>query len=139
MASKRKTYTIATRAKILSAAKGWPTIELSDGSTVKARERDVRLADAGGITTRRVGNRKYDCSRYIRKVNGKANVSASGNATMDNGDPLAKKLRGVELDDVYAQAAKVLGESEAALRAQYNHLHPGMQRMNLSNRMRAAA
>lgn len=139
MASKRKTYTIATRAKILATSKGWLTIELSDGSQVKARERDVRIADEGGIKNRRVGDRKYDCSKYVRKVNGKANVSAGGNATMDNGDELAKKLRGVELDDVYAAASKVLGESQAALRAKYAHLNPGMQRMNLGNRMRAAS
>lgn len=135
----RKTYTIATRAKILSTSKGWLTIELSDGSQVKARERDVRIADEGGISNRRVGDRKYDCSRYVRKLNGKTNLSASGNATMDNGDQLAKSLRGVELDEVYAQASKVLGESQAALRAKYAHLNPGMQRMNLGNRMRAAS
>lgn len=134
----RKTYTIATRAKILSVSKGWLTIELSDGSQVKARERDVRIADEGGITNRRVGDRKYDCSRYVRKVNGKTNVSNSGNATMDNGDALAKKLRGAALEDVYAEAAKILNESVSALQAKYKHLNPGMQRMNLGNRMRAA-
>lgn len=138
MASKRKTYTIATRAKILATSKGWLTIELSDGSQVKARARDVRIADEGGLTNRRIGNRRYDCSRYIRKVGGKTNVSNSGNATMDNGDALAKTLRGLALEDVYAEAAKVLGESQAALKAKYAHLNPGMQRMNLGNRMRAA-
>lgn len=134
----RKTYTIATRANILATTKGWLTIQLSDGSTVKARARDVRIADEGGITNRRVGDRKYDCSRYVRKVGGKPNLSASGNATMDNGDALAKQLRGLELDEVYSQAAKVLGESVSALRAKYEHLNVGMQRMNLGNRMRAA-
>lgn len=139
MASKRKTYTVPSRASIKAEAKGWLTIELSDGSQVKARARDVRFADEGGITNRRVGDRKYDCSRYVRKVNGKANLSNSGNATMDNGDALAKKLRGAALEDVYAEAAKVLGESVSALQAKYKHLNPGMQRMNLGNRMRAAS
>lgn len=139
MASKRKTYTIATRAKILATSKGWLTIELSDGSQVKARERDVRIADEGGITNRRVGDRKYDCSRYVRKVGGKPNLSNAGNATMDNGDAVAKRLRGAALEDVYAEAAKVLGESVSALQAKYKHLNPGMQRMNLGNRMRAAS
>lgn len=135
----RKTYTIATRAQILSTSKGWLTIQLSDGSQVKARARDVRIADEGGITNRRVGDRKYDCSKYVRKVNGRANLSNSGNATMDNGDALARKLRGAALEDVYAEAAKVLGESVSALQAKYKHLNPGMQRMNLGNRMRAAS
>lgn len=139
MASKRKTYTVPSRASIKATSKGWLTIELSDGSTVKARERDVRFADEGGITNRRVGDRRYNCSKYVRKINGHANVSAGGNATMDNGDALAKKLRGAELDDVYAAASKVLGESQAALKAKYAHLNPGMQRMNLGNRMRAAS
>lgn len=139
MASKRKTYTVPSRASIKATSKGWLTIELSDGSTVKARERDVRFADEGGLTNRRIGNRRYDCSKYVRKVGGKTNVSASGNATMDNGDELAKKLRGAELDDVYAQASKVLGETQTALKAKYAHLNPGMQRMNLGNRMRAAS
>lgn len=135
----RKTYTIATRSKILATSKGWLTIELSDGSQVKARARDVRIADEGGLTNRRIGNRRYDCSNYVRKIGGKTNVSNSGNATMDNGDALAKKLRGAALEDVYAEAAKVLGESVSALQARYKHLNPGMQRMNLGNRMRAAA
>ena len=134
----RKTYTIATRAQIKATSTGWLTIELSDGSTVKARARDVRVASEGGITNRRVGDRRFDCSRYVRKVGGKPNVSASGNATMDNGDELARKLRGAELDEVYAQASKVLGETQTALKQKYGHLNVGMQRMNLGNRMRAA-
>jgi hypothetical protein len=134
-----KTYTIATRAQIKSEAKGWLTIELSDGSTVKARAKNVRIADEGGITNRRVGDRRYDCSKYVRKVAGKALKSAGGNATMDNGDELAKKLRGAELDEVYKEASKILGETQTALRAKYGHLNVGMQRMNLGNRMRAAS
>jgi hypothetical protein len=139
MASKRKTYTIATRAQIKATSKGWLTIELSDGTTVKARAKDVRVASEGGITNRRVGDRRYDCSKYTRKVAGKALKSAGGNATMDNGDALAKTLRGAELDEVYAQAAKLLGETQTALKAKYSHLNAGMQRMNLGNRMRAAS
>lgn len=139
MASKRKTYTIATPAQILATSKGWLTIELSDGTTVKARKRDVRIASEGGISNRRVGDRRYDCSQYVRKVAGKSLKSAGGNATMDNGDELAKQLRGAELDDVYKQASIILGETQTALRAKYGHLNAGMQRMNLGNRMRAAS
>lgn len=139
MASKRKTYTVPSRESIVASARGWLTIRLSDGSEVKARERDVRFADEGGIKNRRVGDRRFDCSNYVRKVNGKANVSNAGNATMDNGDATAKRLRGMALEDVYAEASKVLGETQAALRARYEHLNVGMQRMNLGNRMRAAS
>lgn len=139
MASKRKTYTIPTRKEILSTSKGWLTIQLSDGSTVKARARDVRIASEGGIHNRRVGDRKYDCSGYVRKVGGKALKSAGGNSTMDNGDELAKQLRGADLDEVYSKASKILGETQTALKAKYGHLNPGMQRMNLGNRIRAAS
>jgi hypothetical protein len=139
MASKRKTYTVASRDQIKSESKGWLTVELSDGTTVKARARDVRVASEGGITNRRIGNRRYDCSGYVRKIGKVLNLSASGNATMDNGDDLAKSLRGAELDEVYKQASAILGETQTALKAKYAHLNVGMQRMNLGNRMRAAA
>lgn len=134
--NKRKTYTVPSRDSIVASAKGWLTIQLSDGSTVKARERDVRFADEGGIGNRRIGNRRYDCRRY--KAVSKGVKSVGGHATLDNGDALAKSLRGAELDDVYRQAAQLLGETQTALRARYGHLNVGMQRMNLGNRMRAA-
>lgn len=83
---------------------------------------------------KRVGNKdhKVDLSHYAKAV------SASGNASLDNGDETAKKLRGAELDDVYGTASKVLGESVKVLKARYKHLNPGMQRMNLGNRIRGA-
>jgi len=40
------------------------------------------------------------------------------------------------LDEVYRQAAGVLGEPEKALRDRYAHLGAGLQSMNLRNRMR---
>ena len=136
MASNRKTYTVKPE-QVIANIKGWLTLQLSDGSTVKARKRDVRVIE-GGITNRRVGDRRYNCSKYVRRIGDKPNVSANGNATMDNGDQIAKKLRGMELDAVYAEAARILGETQTALRQKYGHLNVGMQRMNLGNRMRAA-
>lgn len=52
-------------------------------------------------------------------------------------DEVAMSLQGLTLDEVYAIAAPALGSSEADLRAKYGHLNPGMQRMNLGNRMRS--
>lgn len=43
----------------------------------------------------------------------------------------------IPLDEMYKQAAKVLGEKEPDLRKKYAHLNPGLQGMNLRNRMRA--
>lgn len=52
-------------------------------------------------------------------------------------DELALALQGLTLDEVYAIAAPALGSSEEELRTKYGHLNPGMQRMNLGNRMRS--
>jgi hypothetical protein len=94
---------------------------------------------ANGARLKKVGEKEFDLSDY------EAVKSAGGNSSLDNGDKLAKSLRGLGLDDVYKEAAKVLGKDEAAaLYKRYNKregkepLNPGMQRMNLGNRMRAA-
>lgn len=85
-----------------------------------------------GRRIKRVGTKKYDLTEY------EAVKSAEGNSSLDCGDPVAEKLRGKPLDDIYGQAAKTLGESERSLRKRYSHLNAGMQRMNLGNRLRAA-
>ena len=64
--------------------------------------------------------------------------TAGGHVSVDCADAIATKLRGKTLDDVYAFAAKALGETEKELFAKYKHLNVGMQRMNLGNRVRAA-
>jgi hypothetical protein len=68
----------------------------------------------------------------------KERKTAGGNVSVDSGDELAQELRGANLEAVYQRAARALGVTEAALRAKYAHLNPGMQRMNLGNRMRGA-
>ncbi len=135
MASKKQTYSVAP-SQVVGPVRGWYTLTLTDGSTVKVRKSQIR--QLGGLTNRRVGNRRYDCSGYVRKYKGATLKSVSGHATMDNGDELAVELRGAELDKVYQIASKVLGETQTALKARYEHLNPGMQRMNLGNRIRAA-
>lgn len=136
MASNRKTYSVKPE-QVLANVKGWLTIKLSDGTEVKARKRDVKVIE-GGISNRRIGDRRHDCSGYVRRVQGKLLKSAAGHSTMDNGDEVAKQLRGADLEAVYKQAAKLLGEPIKDLQAKYGHLNVGMQRMNLGNRMRAA-
>lgn len=53
-------------------------------------------------------------------------------------DALTARLAGMALDGVYTAAAQELGVAEADLRAKYGHLNPGLQRMNLGNRLRTA-
>jgi len=98
----------------------------------KSKVDDEGEEEDAGVKLRRVGNTKHDCSGYVKAK------SATGNKTLDSGDALAVELRGLELDDVYARAAKDLGVTETSLRAQYKALNPGMQRMNLGNRIRGA-
>lgn len=66
-------------------------------------------------------------------------VTASGRKAIDVGDEVATQLRGSDLSDVYKAASEATGVSQKALREQYGHLNPGMQRMNLGNRIRGAA
>lgn len=91
--------------------------------------REKALAD--GVRLKRVGDKEFDLSDY------EAVKSAGGNSSLDCGDELAKDLRGMELDDVYKLAAKKLDMPEKVLRSRYAKLNPGMQRMNLGNRLRA--
>ncbi len=89
---------------------------------------------AEGAVLKRVGDKQFDLSDY------QAVKSAGGNSSLDNGDALAKSLRGLDLDDVYKEYARMFGKEDAeAMRKRYAKLNVGMQRMNLGNRMRAAA
>ena len=60
--------------------------------------------------------------------------------SMDNNDPIAQALRAIDsLDEMYEYVAQQLQMDEVELRQKYGHLNSGMQRMNLGNRLRAAA
>lgn len=66
-------------------------------------------------------------------------VAKSGRKSLDNGDEIAKLLRGKSLEDAYAFTAKKLDVSERSLKEKYGKLNEGMQRMNLGNRLRGLA
>lgn len=76
-----------------------------------------------------------DLTRY--EVSDKIKT-ASGRKAVDTADAVAKKLRGCDLSEAYKLASEVTGEAQTALRRKYEHLNPGMQRMNLGNRIRGA-
>lgn len=76
-----------------------------------------------------------DLSHYVFD---KERKTAGGHTSIHCGDNTAKKLVGKSLDEVFKIAASTLKEPEKELRAKYAHLNPGMQRMNLGNRIRAA-
>lgn len=98
------------------------------GTVLKSkRSKDARVIKRIGDKDHRV-----DLTHY------KPVISAGGNSSLDNGDEVAKMLRGKELAEVYKVVAKKTGESIRQLQINYKHLNVGMQRMNLGNKLRAA-
>ena len=60
--------------------------------------------------------------------------AASGSSSLNNGDQVAKALEGLSLDEVQGVANKLIADNDFATR--YKKLNPGMQRMNIGNRLR---
>lgn len=79
---------------------------------------------------------KPNLDRYVTSAEVK---TASGRKAIDINDEVATALRGVDLADVYRQASAATGQTQKALHEKYDHLNPGMQRMNLGNLIRGAA
>jgi hypothetical protein len=79
---------------------------------------------------------KADLTRYV--VTGEVKT-ASGRKAIDIADSVATQLRGADLTDAYRAASEATGLTQKALKAKYEHLNPGMQRMNLGNLIRGAA
>ncbi len=71
-----------------------------------------------------------------------SNVASSESASSNDSPKPSKPKRpkstapAIPLDSMYAQAAKALKVKEADLRKQLGHLNPGLQGMNLRNKMR---
>lgn len=127
---------------------GWSTIQFADGMQRKVRNGEwvemieekveytlaealAEEAEMGKI--RRCVNTTYNPEHYVKAK------SKSGHATLHNGDPVAQKLATMDLDDIYSYTATVLKMPKQELIDKYAHLNVGMQRMNLGNRVRAAA
>lgn len=77
----------------------------------------------------------YDPNKYVRHDE----RTASGSKVRDIDDPVAEKLRGLELDKMYSVLSKETGETAKSLKEKYGHLNHGMQRMTIGNRLRALA
>lgn len=108
----------------------------SDTGAPARKPRAPKVADGAAIHARSTDALREAAKRYVHD---KENKTSGGHVSVNNGDEIAAKLLGKDLDQVYAMAAKALKEDEADLRSKYGHLNVGMQRMNLGNRMRAAA
>ena len=64
--------------------------------------------------------------------------SASGTVSRHSGDLVGSTLTGLTLDETLSIAVDMLQVAESDLRAKYEHLNVGQQRMNLGNRIRGA-
>ena len=119
---------------LVSITKGWATVDTGDGNTIKAR-----VGDLSAPVEVKTGYVKSGKLVYLREAYVKHDVKTpSGRKAFDTNDKVAAKLRGLDLDQAYAEAAVWCDIPESELRAKYGHLNPGMQRMNLGNKMRAA-
>lgn len=98
-----------------------------------ATKRKSKAKTEGGAKLRSVGGREHDISNYERVK------LENGRVSFDNGDETAQKLRAKSLEEVYDMAAKAADVSVRSLKEKYKNLNPGMQRMALGNRIRAAA
>lgn len=84
--------------------------------------------------TAKIGGSEFDVSRYFVGDN----KTPSGRRTIDCADPVAEKLRGMDMEQVYVAAAETLNTTAEELKERYKHLNIGMQRMNIGNRIRGA-
>lgn len=131
----------------ISDAKGWVTIKTEAGDTSKVRRSslsEVELTDDDDLESVTSGD-VFPAGIRETYARGK---TEEGAAFIDSGDDLAVKLRGAELQEVAALAAKICGQRTAKgwlehygddrLAEGKQPLNAGMVRMNLGNRIRAA-
>lgn len=143
-AAKEAAATKERIAKERAAAKAKAEKERAEKKAAKEKEAAAKAAAREAAKAEREARRAAGGAPRLVPANlaayhfDKEKKTAGGNISVDCGDKLAVKLRGMSLEQVFAEAAMVLGEKESDLRTKYAHLNPGMQRMNLGNRMRAA-
>lgn len=136
-----------TRASRVEVVQDHPVFGTPDAAAAPKSQvsGETKVASEGGGKKRRGGGKKTD-SPSVRTIGGKAvNISnyvkskaAGGGVSFHNGDEVAVKLAGKDLDAVYEAAAKALKVDVKDLKSKYKHLNVGMQRMALGNRMRKA-
>jgi hypothetical protein len=125
---------------------GWVTILDHSGKV-----RKVRASKVSEITTKTVKSKvEHDDEDDDGRVRLHPNMenyvkglgsTPSGRDTIDIDDDVAQQLRGMDFETAAKAVAKAvtdLGEKTTAkeLMEKYEHLNPGMQRMNLGNKLR---
>ncbi len=148
--------------RMVSKNRGWVEVHPAEGPNKKYRQSALyTLTDAEIIAINTVVNPPPppagklvdpDFDKYVKH----SMKTPSGRRALDIDDEAAATLRGVALVDCYYLVAKrgastevvAFGDErteeerieriETALRTKYEHLNPGMQRMNLGNVLRRA-
>lgn len=120
-----------------------PAAKATKAAKAKPAAKKAAKAKPTGAATGSVIPKEYR-SQYTRtkievKVKGDDGKSVTkAKSVIDNGDDVASLLRGRSLDEVYKVVAKQTKLAESDLRAKYQHLNVGMQRMCIGNKLRAA-
>ena len=70
----------------------------------------------------------------LKRENYTKTRTASGTASLNNGDQVATALDGLTMDEVFQVADKLIPDND--FKTRYKKLNPGMQRMNIGNRLR---
>ena len=127
---------------------GWQEVRLEDGATRKVRPSAISEIPFTDETEDDDAPRRGDVFPAGIRETYERGKTEDGSVYIDSGDALAVQLRGAELETVAALAAKVIGERTAQgwidlytvdrEEAGKARLNPGMIRMNLGNRIRAA-
>lgn len=126
---------------------GWFTLHMADDERITCKSRFAEIEVIPDDELDEIEQDEDDeeagskMGEQLKKYRTKyvPSVAASGKKSLHNGDGVAEALEYKSLDEVYATAGKLLeGWDETKLRAKYEHLNIGSQRMNLGNRLRAA-
>lgn len=110
--------------------------EAADKLAAKQAAKDERAR----LRAERIANQPEGATRLTPDHSKYVKVKTAHRLVRDTADPIAVQLREAkDLNEVFAIGSKALGVPATELASQYAHLNPGMQRMNVGNRMRAAA
>ena len=149
------TYTKTGKAvEILTVSRGWVRIRQHDKKEVSVRSTEV--TDVHEAAKLPVPAAKEPKARKVIDINERKNgvvdslylpqyvanrvtrADGSLKRALDCGDEVAAKLRAMTIDEVYAFAAKLVDVKPTALKAKYEGLNVGLQRMALGNIIRKA-
>lgn len=143
-AAKAKEAEKAKAAKEKAAAKKAADKAKADAKKEAAKAKALAKKEAAALKKANGNDERLVPANLESYVVDKEKKTPKGNPSVHCNDDVANLLLGKDLDKVYELAAKTLakagieGASEAELRKRYKNLNPGMQRMNLGNRMRGA-